>query len=417
MNRYKIEGGNKLKGSIDIHGAKNAALPILAACVINNGKSVIHNCPDLTDIQNTIEILNLLGCTVARCGTTLTVDSSKLCHCNIPKDIMIKTRSSTMFAGALAARCKKTFIAGHGGCQIGSRPIDIHLDSFRKLGMEIREDSDGVTCLADNIKPCSINLRFPSVGATENIMLAVSLTPGKTIIINAAKEPEIQNLADFLRSMGVRITGDGTEIISIWGTDSPTNAEVTVIPDRIVASSYLSAALVTKSSITLNNIIPRHLSSFIATVRKMGASLSLGENSVTVYPENRLENIPYVSTAPYPGFPTDSQALLASVMSVSKGLGIIRESIFENRFGHCGELVKMGANIEIEKGFACIKGVKNLKGAELASCDLRCGAALCVAALGAEGTSYVSNVHYIDRGYENLCQSLKKLGAKIERIE
>ena len=417
MNRYKIEGGNKLSGSINVHGAKNAALPILAACVINNGKSVIHNCPDLSDIQNTIEILNLLGCTTKWCGTTLVIDSSNLCHCNIPRDVMIKTRSSTMFAGALAARCKKTFIAGHGGCQIGSRPIDIHLDSFRKLGMEISEGADGVTCVADKIKPCTVNLRFPSVGATENIMLAVSLTPGKTTIINAAKEPEIQNLADYLRSMGVKITGDGTEIISIRGTDSPGNAEVTVIPDRIVASSYLSAALVTKSSLTINNINPHHRSSFIACARKMGASLLIGEKSVVVSGIEQLENIPYVSTSPYPGFPTDSQALLASVMSTSKGLGIIRESIFENRFGHCRELVKMGADIEIEKGFACIKGVKKLKAAELSACDLRCGAALCVAALGAEGTSYVSNVHYIDRGYENLCQCLKKLGAKIERIE
>ena len=415
MSRYIIEGGNKLSGSIDVHGAKNAALPILAACVINSGKSVIHNCPDLSDIQNTIEILKLLGCSVIRNDKTVTVDSSSLVHCNIPREIMIKTRSSTIFAGALAARCRKTFIAGHGGCQIGSRPIDIHLDAFRKMGMEIIEDTNGVTCLAHKLKGACVDLRFPSVGATENIMLAASLIPKKTTIINAAKEPEIINLADYLRSIGVKISGDGTEIISIIGTTNPNDAEVTIIPDRIVASTYLAAAVATKSCITITNINPRHLSSFIAVLRRMGASVLLKSNCLTIYPSDDIKNIPYISTAPYPGFATDSQALLAAVMSVSDGLGIIRESIFENRFAHCKELEKMGADINTHKGFAFIRGVEKLKGTELEASDLRCGAALCVAALCADGTSGISNVHYIDRGYENLCHSLRNLGAKIER--
>lgn len=417
MNRYKIEGGNKLKGSINIHGAKNAALPILAATVINSGKSVIHNCPDLSDIQSTIEILELLGCSVVRNGSDVTVDSSNLNLCDIPKGIMSKTRSSTMFAGALAARCKKAYIAGHGGCQIGSRPIDIHLEAFKTMGMEISETAETVTCSAYNMKPCTVILRFPSVGATENVMLASSLTPGKTTIINSAKEPEISNLADYLRSIGVKITGDGTEKISVFGTSSPTDGEINVIPDRIVASTYLSAALATGGNVIINNVIPGHLSSFIAAVRKMGACVNCSKTSLSVCSCSCLKNIPFISTAPYPGFPTDSQPLLASLMSVSGGLGIIREQIFENRFGHCERLAKMGADIEIKNSFACIKGVKSLSGAEVDSCDLRCGAALCVAALAAEGTSVVSNVHYIERGYENLCEGLNSLGAKTERIE
>ena len=417
MNRYKIEGSNRLKGSINVHGAKNAALPILAASVINGGKSVIHNCPNLSDIQNTIKILELLGCTVSHEANTVRVDSSNLCLRNIPKDIMVKTRSSTMFAGALASRCKKAYIAGHGGCCIGSRPIDIHLEAFREMGMDISEDSGEVVCYASKMKPCTVNLRFPSVGATENIMIASSLTEGKTTIINAAREPEIQNLADFLRSMGVKIKGDGSPIISVWGTSSPKDAEVTVIPDRIVASTYMCASMATKSPLVINNVNPRHLSGFIATVRKMGVSVHSLNNSLSVFPPDRMVNIPYISTAPYPGFPTDSQALISSVMCISEGLGIIRESIFENRFGHCTELLKMGADIETKNGFACIRGIKKLNAATLNSHDLRCGAALCVAALGAEGISYISNVNYIDRGYENLCQSFKELGAKIERIE
>lgn len=417
MNRYKIEGSNTLNGSINVHGAKNAALPILAASVINGGKSVIHNCPNLSDIQNTIEILELLGCSVTRSGNTVIVDSSKLCLKDIPKDIMVKTRSSTMFAGALASRCKKAYIAGHGGCCIGSRPIDIHLEAFREMGMDIKESSGEVMCYASKTKPCTVNLRFPSVGATENIMIASALTEGKTTIINAAREPEIQNLADFLRSMGVKIKGDGSHIISVWGTSNPKDAEVTVIPDRIVASTYMCASIATKSPLLINNVNPRHLSIFIATIRKMGVSVNCLKNSLSIFPPEKMVNIPYVSTAPYPGFPTDSQALLSSVMCISEGLGIIRESIFENRFGHCRELLKMGADIETKNGFACIRGVKKLNGAIMNSHDLRCGAALCVAALGADGISYISNVNYIDRGYENLCQSLKNIGAKIERIE
>lgn len=417
MNRYKIEGGHKLHGSIDVHGAKNAALPILAATIINSGKSVIHNCPDLSDIQSTIEILELLGCSVSRENDDVFVDSSGLCPCDIPRCVMSKTRSSTVFAGALAARCKKAYIAGSGGCRIGRRPIDIHLESFKTMGMEISETDDAVICQAHNMKPCTVYLKFPSVGATENVMLASSLTPGCTTLINAAMEPEISNLASYLRSVGVKIEGDGTDTIKIYGTLSPTDGEVTVIPDRIVAATYIAAVLASGGKAVIKKVIPAHISPFIARTRQMGAHIQCTNDAVTVNSPGILTNIPYISTAPYPGFPTDAQPLLVSLMALAKGQGIVRERIFENRFGHCLRLNDMGADIDIQNSFACIKGVESLRGTAVDACDLRCGAALCVAALAAEGESYISNIHYIDRGYENLCESLRILGAVAERTE
>ncbi len=417
MNRYKIEGGHRLCGSIDVHGAKNAALPILAATIINSGKSVIHNCPNLSDIQSTIEILEILGCRVVFENNTLTVDSRDITPCDIPSCIMSKTRSSTVFAGALAARCNKAYIAGSGGCRIGSRPIDIHLDAFRTMGMEISETPESVICTAYNMKPCRVYLKFPSVGATENVMLASSLTPGCTTIVNAAMEPEIINLASYLRSIGVKITGDGTDKINIFGTTSPTDGEITIIPDRIVASTYAVAALISGGEVTVNKVITSHFSPLIATLRQMGAGIICKRDSLHIKYSGELRNIPYISTAPYPGFPTDAQPLLVALMSVAKGEGVIREKIFENRFGHCRELLNMGARIDIKGSFACIKGVSKLNAADVSACDLRCGAALCLAALGAEGTSYISGTHYIDRGYENLCDGLRSLGAKAERTE
>ncbi len=417
MNRYKIEGGHKLHGTIKVHGSKNAALPILAATIINSGKSVIHNCPDLSDIQSTIEILEILGCKVDFSNGDLTVDSGGVVPCDIPSCVMSKTRSSTVFAGALAARCKKAYIAGSGGCRIGARPIDIHLSAFKTMGMEISETDEAVICSAYHMKPCTAVLKFPSVGATENVMLASALTKGCTTIINAAKEPEIINLADFLRSMGVGIKGDGTDRISIYGTDSPTDAEITIIPDRIVASTYTAAALITGSEINIENINTSHFSTFIAAARQMGASMLCKKKSLYIRECKALNNIPYISTAPYPGFPTDAQPLLMSLMTIAKGETVIREKIFENRFGHCHEFLKMGADIDIKNSFAIIRGVKRLNAACLTATDLRCGASLCIAALAGEGTSYISETHYIDRGYEDLCEGLKSLGAKIERIE
>lgn len=417
MSRYKISGGHKLQGTVNVHGAKNAALPILAATVINSGKSVIHNCPDLSDIKSTIEILEILGCRVTVSGSCVTVDSSTLSLCDIPSCVMSKTRSSTVFAGALAARCKKAYIEGSGGCKIGSRPIDIHLDGFKSLGMEITEKGDAVTLTAKKITPCRVFLKFPSVGATENIMLASSLTPGKTTICNAAMEPEIVNLAEYLKSIGVKVKGEGTNIVTIDGTCNPTNGEVTIIPDRIVASTYMMASLITKGDVTVNNVNISHISPIAALLRRMGASLDIEKNSVRVKYINELCNMPYVATAPYPGFPTDAQPLLVSLMSVSKGMGVVKESIFENRFLHCPLLNSMGADIELKGRYAFIKGVDSLKGTSLEATDLRCGAALCLASLACNGEAVISGTQFIERGYEDLCFSLNSIGAKTERVE
>ncbi len=417
MARYKIEGGEKLRGNIKVHGAKNAALPILAACVINSGKSIIHNCPDLSDIRNTIEILELLGCRVSRLGDDVYVDSSCLTHCDIPRMILNKTRSSTIFAGALAARCGSSLIAGGGGCNIGKRPVDIHLDAFKSMGMLVNEENEFTRLTARDIKPGKVVLGFPSVGATENVMLAASRTPGQTTIYNAAMEPEIVNLADYLRSIGVRVYGDGGEVIVIHGTSKPTGGEVTVIPDRIVAATYIIAALASGGELMANNVNPSHISPVIAVLRRMGARIDISGSNIFAKCYGELYNIPYIKTAPYPGFPTDCQPMLTALMCVSRGDSLVRETVFEQRLGHCQRLAKFGADISTKGSIAYIRGKDRLYSASADACDLRSGAALCIAALAAEGTSYISNIHYIDRGYEDLCASLASLGAKAERIE
>lgn len=417
MARYKIEGGEKLCGNIKVHGAKNAALPILAACVLNSGKSIIHNCPDLSDIRNTIEILELLGCKVIRMEDDVFVDSTNLTHCDIPRMILNKTRSSTVFAGALAARCGSSLIAGGGGCNIGSRPVDIHLDGFRSMGMIVTEEEEFTRLNSEGVKPGKVVLSFPSVGATENIMLAAALTPGQTTIYNAAMEPEIANLADYLRSIGVRVSGDGSEVISIYGTASPTNGEVTVIPDRIVAATYIIAGLASGGEVLVQNVNASHISPVIAVLRRMGAGVDILGEDILARSMGALYNIPYIKTAPYPGFPTDCQPMLTALACISRGDCLVRETIFEQRLGHCERLALFGADISAKGSIAYIKGRSTLHAAEADSCDLRSGAALCIAALAAEGTSYISNIHYIDRGYEDLCKSLASLGAKAERIE
>ncbi|MBQ4526891.1 MAG: UDP-N-acetylglucosamine 1-carboxyvinyltransferase [Clostridia bacterium] len=417
MNCYKIEGGRPLFGTVDIHGSKNAALPILVATVINGGKSVIHNCPELSDVESIIDILKLLGCKVLREKSDVYVDSSGFRYRDIPLCEMKRTRSSTMFAGALLARCRKAFIAGSGGCCIGKRPIDIHLKAFQCMGVDICSSVAGVECMLRHPKPGKIMLDFPSVGATENIMLLASSLKGKTHIINAAREPEIVNLADYLRSTGVKINGDGTGTITIEGTYCPRDGKVTVMPDRIVAATYMSAVASAGGKVCMCGINPRYLSSVIAHYRKMGLEITCRIDSFEVARVRRCANVPYISTAPYPGFPTDCQPLAISVMALSENKGTVCERIFENRFSHCIQLSKMGANIDIHGRNITVRGVPFLRGCNLVASDLRCGAALAVAALGAHGTSYIYGVEYIDRGYEDLCRDLYILGAQIERIE
>lgn len=345
------------------------------------------------------------------------VDSSDFCPTDLPYSVMQKTRGSTLFAGAILARCKTTFIAGSGGCHIGSRPIDLHLYAFEKMGMTINEEPSGIRCRASNMRPCVIRLAYPSVGATENIMLASSLTRGRTVIINAAAEPEISNLSDFLRSIGVEISGDGTSVVVIKGADSLSDGEVTVMGDRVVASTYAICAAMTLGSLEICSVNPRHLSPVIAYMRQMGVNINCMKNSFSVSCHERTHNVCNISTGPYPLFPTDCQPLITALMCVSDGVGMIRENVFENRFGHCHRLCCMGADITIKGKSALVNGVKNLNGADVDACDLRCGATLVCAALAAKGTSRITGTHYIDRGYENLGDTLRSIGADIERIE
>jgi len=417
MSRYKIEGGNRLSGTVCVHGAKNAALPILAATIINHGRNVIHNCPDLSDTSSIISILEMLGCTVKREGNTLTVDSSGFVSCAIPADVMIETRSSSLFAGAMLARCNSAFISGSGGCCIGKRPIDMHLSGFEKMGIDVCFKNGGVQCIGKPSGFAYIKLAFPSVGATENLMLAASVNTSVTVVYNAAKEPEIVNLADFLRSIGVEISGDGTDKIVIKGTRYFKDGEVTVIPDRIVASTYLACVACAGGEMTVENVVPAHLSSVIGIYRRMGLTVNCAQNKIQIKKESRCNNLPILATEAFPGFPTDCQPLLVASMATASGFGIVKEKIFENRLSHCTVLNRMGADIQTKGTLMAVNGVRKLSAVNMDAHDLRCGAALCAAALGAEGVSYVDQIKYIERGYENLCADLSGLGASIERVD
>lgn len=417
MNCYKINGGNGLFGKIKVHGAKNSALPILAATVINGGVSVIHNCPDLSDVSATIEILNLLGCSVCRNGSDVIVDSSQAISKDIPSSAMCRTRASTVFAGALLARFKRAFIAGSGGCSIGTRPIDLHLRAFRDMGIEVSCSERGVLCRGSITNDSKVALGFPSVGATENAMLLASGYNGTTTIYGAAEEPEIRNLADYLRSVGAEVSGDGTSVVTIRGTSRFSDGEVTVIPDRIVASTYAAAVACAGGRVEVEGICPETLAPVLSFFSKMGNTVETSDFGFVIQKTQRCQNVPELKTEPYPGFPTDCQPLAVAALTTADGISRVEEKIFENRFGHCHRLNAMGANIKITGQRAYISGVDSLRGNAVDASDLRCGAALVCAALGAEGTTSLTGACYIERGYESLFSDLISLGAVIERSD
>ena len=417
MSKIVIAGGNKLEGKIRVHGAKNTVLPILAATVLNSGKSVIHDCPDLRDVSLTLEILRYLGCTVERRGNSVFVDSSSMKNHSIPDHLMREMRSSVIFMGAILTRCKKAVISYPGGCEIGIRPIDLHLKGLRQLGIKIEEAHGYINCSAEKIVGSEIHLDFPSVGATENVMLAAVMAEGTTIIRNAAKEPEINDLQDLLNTMGAKVSGAGTSIIVIEGVQTFHNVEHTVIPDRIVAATYLAAAAIAGGSVEVTNIISEHVQPILAVLRECGCKIYVQKNSIILSRSNPLQPIDVIRTLPYPGFPTDAQAPIMSVLTLAKGSSIVSETIFENRFKHVEELRRMGADIKVDGRVAVIRGVKKLSGASVNSMDLRGGAALVLAGLAAEGITTVDGLHHIDRGYEKLEDSLAQLGANIKRVD
>lgn len=417
MEYIKIKGGNPLYGRANVQGSKNAVLPILAATFLNGGKSVIHNCPNLSDVRMTIEILKFLGCEVEFNDNTITVNSSLAANNFIPHDMMTKLRSSIIFLGAILSRCSSAVLSFPGGCEIGLRPIDLHIKSLKMLGVEILEEHGYLKCKLKKLKPCRIHLDFPSVGATENIMLMCAVSNGTTTIINAAREPEICDLQKFLNNMGANIKGAGSSVIVIEGVNKLHECEHTIISDRIVASTYLSAAMVSGGCITVDNVIPHHFGAVTSVFEECGAQIKCDSTSLMLKAPDMPKKVNLIRTSPYPGFPTDAQSLILSVLSKADGTSIVKEEIFENRFKHAAELIKMGADISIEGKLAVIKGVDSLMGSKVFASDLRSGAALVVAGLGAIGDTEVYNVEYIDRGYENLHGVLKSLGADIERIQ
>lgn len=418
MENLIISGGIRLDGKTRLQGSKNSSLPILAACAAVNGISVIHNCPRITDVDIAVAILERLGCRVSREGGTVTVDSGDINCSAIPEELMSEMRSSIIFLGALLARFGRGSATLPGGCEIGLRPIDMHIAAFRSMGVVIEESGGSMECTAPNgLAPCRISLSFPSVGATENIMLASLAAKGETVITNAAREPEIKDLADFLNECGAKIIGAGQSVIRIYGGRRLTGAEHRVIPDRIVASTYMACAAVTGGRAVVTEVEREHLAPVIPVFEGCGCKIDFANGEMSVTAPKRAERIKYLRTMPYPGFPTDSQALVTAVAATARGTSVISERVFENRFRHVPELIKMGADIRVEDScVAVVEGVPSLHGAKVTASDLRGGSALIAAALGASGESVIDGVRHVLRGCEDVCGNLSRLGADIKVI-
>lgn len=415
MSQYIIEGGKSLCGSVRVQGAKNSALPILAACVAVGAPCVIHNCPELSDIGCTIRILRSLGCEVHRSAGTVSVDGSCITDASIDDALMREMRSSIIFLGALLSATGEAVMSAPGGCDIGLRPIDLHLAAMRKLGIKVTERHGKIRCTCKRVRGNKITLSFPSVGATENIILASVRASGVTTIINAAREPEIVDLAMFLNSCGARISGAGESTVIVEGVERLRSVQYAIMPDRIAACTYMSAAAVTGSSVIIEDVIPAHLVPVFSTYEQMGCRLEAAGNKIRITAPKRLSAPEIIRTMPYPGFPTDCQALVMSAAAVADGVTFINENIFENRFRHTSELCRMGADIRVYDKLAVVRGVESLQGACVNATDLRAGAALVVAGLCAEGVTTVNSIQYIDRGYDSLEENLTSLGARIRR--
>lgn len=419
MEKLIVKGGNRLVGAVKTSGAKNAVLPIIAASILGTTPSHLDEVPMLEDVHTISEVLKCLGLAV-ECSpekNVLDIDSTEITSYEAPYELVRTMRASFLVMGPLLARIGKARISMPGGCAIGARPIDIHLKGFEALGVKIEQGHGYIEASApEGLKGTSIYFDFPSVGATENIMMAASLAEGTTILENAAEEPEIVDLANYLNKMGAKIRGAGTDTIRIEGVDKLHGADYTIIPDRIEAGTYMIAAAMTGGDVVVENVLPEHQKPLIAKLREAGAVVEEDIDKVCVIGKNPLKAVS-IKTLPYPGFPTDMQAQMMAMMVIAEGRSKVTETVFENRFMHVVELNRMGAQISTEGRSAVIDGPCKLTGCDVRATDLRAGAAMILAGLVAEGTTRIGDLHHIDRGYENIVAKLKKLGADIERVD
>lgn len=415
MQKFVICGGRKLNGTLKVETAKNAVLPIIAASILTDKEIVIKDIPHIIDVYKMFDILREMGGKVIVEGNDAIIDNSNIYNFEISQVLAKDIRSSIFMLGPLIAKYKRARVAYPGGCDIGSRPIDLHLFGLRELGVEIKEEYGFIDCFAKEIKPAIVHLDYPSVGATENIMMASVFTKGITTILNAAKEPEIVDLAKFINSIGGKIKGAGSSTIEIIGVNSLSGGEYLPISDRIIAGTYLIAGAMTGGKLTITNTNFEHVYLLINKLRNSGCIITLESDKIHLEANSRLQAVPSVETQPYPGFPTDLQAQIMAMQTISDGMCIITENLFETRFKHVPELLKLGAKITIRDRMAIIRGVSSLCGAEVNATDLRGGASLVLAGLVAKGTTVVNNVEYVDRGYFELENKLASLGAEIKR--
>ncbi len=419
MDKYIIKGNKKLKGNVTISGSKNAALPLIAASILSKGITILLNVPDLKDIHTMLQVIKVLGAEYEfdTEKKILTINTEKIKTHIAPYELVKTMRASIYVLGPLLARIGKADVSMPGGCAIGPRPVNLHIKAMEDLGAKITFEEGFIKARVKKLKGNEIIFEKVSVGATANAIMAAVMATGKTVIKNAALEPEIGELIDFLNKMGANIKGKDSDTLYIKGVSKLKPIKYKVMPDRIEAGTFLIAGLITKSKISLKNVIPEHIEALITEIKNMGVSLKIKDNSITIKNiPSRLETL-YIKTAPYPGFPTDLQAPITSLLSTVKGISVINETIFENRFMHIAELNRMGADIDVEGNIAIIKGGKKLTGATVMASDLRAGAALVIAALAARKETTIERIYHIDRGYENLETKLKKIGADIIRVK
>lgn len=415
MDKIIVEGGLRLKGEVQISGAKNAALPILASSILADGWNTYSNVPDLVDIKTIKQLLVKLGAKVETCKDTVRINTGSISCCDAPYDLVRKMRASILVLGPLLARMKKTRISLPGGCSIGARPVNLHLKGFSALGAKIKLEHGYIEASAERLKGNEIYFDTVTVTGTENLMMAAALAEGETVLGNAAREPEVQALADTLNSMGADIAGAGTSVIRINGVSSLHPVSVDIIPDRIEAGTFMAAAVLTGGEIDILNCEPEHMDAIMHNLKLTGAKITRGDKSLKVSGPDQIKSI-NIKTLEYPGFPTDMQAQFMAVMTVADGHSLITETIFENRFIHVSELKRMGADITITGNNALVKGVAALSGAPVMATDLRASASLILAALVAKGNSEVNRVYHLDRGYEAIEKKFSQLGAAIKRV-